>query len=575
MLKRLYIKDFAIVDQLEIEFESGFQVLTGETGAGKSILVGAIALICGERGQSDLVRSGGDKAILEAEFELSNENEKSNLLAELGVESLGQTLIIRREINSKGISRAFINDSPVNINALGLLTSDLIDLHGQHQHQKLIHPENHIHYLDAYGKIYPLLDKYRQIYQTFLDQQNLYASLTEKRKSGYEKHDLYSFQIKELENARLVDGELETLTAEKKILENNELLFEISQTVGSMLYSDESSASNNVSKALDKLRSLAEIDPSFEELLKNVESAMLTVEEAGRHCQSYATGLEFNQGRLEEIRNRETEIEWLLKKYQVTSVSELLVRQKEMKNELSDFENFDERIENLEKEIEQSREKLKKITLDLSESRKEIATNFEKELIPLLKSVGLNHARFQVDFHWQESDDGIITVEGIKYDLTSSGIDQVIFSIGLNIGEPVRPLHKVASGGEVSRIMLGLKTLLADTDQIDTLIFDEIDSGISGRFAEIVGKKMREIAQHHQLLVITHLPQISAQAHSHYAVLKEEEAGRTKVFVNKLDGEDRVLEISKLLGGEEMTPQAIANARELIQKGKIIDKVSK
>jgi len=564
MLKKLYIKDFAIVDHLEIEFESGFQVLTGETGAGKSILVGALRLLCGERGQSDLVRSGSDKAILEAEFKFPIDNKKRSMLEELAVELISDIIIIRREINTKGVSRAFINDTPVNMNALGTITELLIDLHGQHQHQRLIHPENHISYLDAFGKIRPILEKYKSAYKEYHSQKNLLESLIEKRNKSYEIHDLYTFQVNELTKANLKEEELELLISERKILENNEALFDVSSKVATLLYSAEDSASGRISEATNKLKSMTEIDPSFIELIKNLESAQVSVEETGRYFESYGSNLEFNADRLEEIRSRESELEWLLKKYQVSNIPALITRLKEMKKNLDEIENFDEKIDKLEKNLEEIRKKLQEISLVLSEKRQELGKNFEKELELLLISVGLQNASFKVKQSWQEKEGGIISVNGKTYELSGNGMDQIEFNVGLNVGESTRPLHKVASGGEVSRIMLCIKTLLADSDDIATLVFDEIDSGVSGRFAQIVGKKMLEIAKHHQLIVITHLPQIAAQGDSHFSVAKKEVEGRTIVSVQKLKTDERILDIAKLLGGEQVTPQAIANARELL-----------
>jgi DNA repair protein RecN (Recombination protein N) len=566
MLKRLYIKDFTIVDELEVEFSSGFQVLTGETGAGKSILVGALGLLCGERGQTDLVRAGAKKAILEAEFQLPHAEKKQLLLSKFEVDTFDDILIIRREISEKGISRAFINDSPVNINTLTAVTGFLIDLHGQHQHQRLIHPENHMAYLDAFGNILPLRDEYKIAHQNYSEQKKIILNFIEKRKSSYEKHDLYTFQVAELNKVNLQEGELAALISERRILENTEALHDITDQVSTILYSDENSVSNKVAEAINRLKPMAEIDPSFLELITNLKSAQVSVEETGRYCETYRSNLEFNPGRLEEIQKRESELDWLLKKYQIKTIEDLIKRCNEMKKELDEIENYDEKIETLEKNLEESRKKLQSIALDLSEKRKNYSKKFGMALESLLASVGLNNARFEVKIDYQESESGIICFDGKKYDLTEDGLDRVEFVVGLNVGEPSRPLHKVASGGEVSRIMLSIKTLIADTDDIDTLVFDEIDSGISGRFAQIVGRKMQEIAQHHQLVVITHLPQIAAQGDVHYAVIKKEIEGRARVDVQRLNKEERVLDIARLLGGEKLTSQAIANARQLLEQ---------
>jgi len=281
--------------------------------------------------------------------------------------------------------------------------------------------------------------------------------------------------------------------------------------------------------------------------------------------QNYQDHARRAQDKLEELREREAGIEWLLKKYQVTDVSALIKRHEEMKRSLDELEDFDEKIEELEKNLDSMREQLQNLSLDLSQRRQDAGKKFEAELEVLLDSVGLPNATFKVNQSWLENKEGMIAIQDKRYELSENGLDKVEFNIGLNVGEPARPLHKVASGGEVSRIMLCIKTLLADSDDISTLVFDEIDSGISGRFAQIVGKKMLEIAKHHQLIVITHLPQIAAQGESHFSVAKQEKEGRTNVSVQKLKTDERIIDIAKLLGGEQVTPQAIANAKELLE----------
>jgi DNA repair protein RecN (Recombination protein N) len=566
MIKRLYIKDFAIVEELDIEFSSGFIVITGETGAGKSILVGALGLLCGDRGQSDLVRAGASKAILEAEFYFQPDGKIEHLLDTHQLEIIDTRIIIRREINEKGLSRGFINDTPVNMTVLQNITSVLIDLHGQHQHQRLIHPENHLNYLDSFGSLKSRVEAFQNANRGYQEQLKLLRDYIDRRKDSLEKHDLYNFQVNELDAAKLSEEELDLLIRERKILENNEALFEVANQAGSFLYSEEDSASNKIAEVIRKMKPMADIDPSFMELVQNLKSAQVSVEESGRQCETYATKLDFNPERLEEIQKRESELTWLLKKYQVDGIKKLVLRREEMKGQLRDLGNYDEKIEQLEKSLEDKRKLIQQIAIELSDERRRSAKNFENKLESVLSSVGLNNARFEVQVDWHEKKDGLIHLNGNNYDINDDGMDIVSFNVGLNLGEPVRPLHKVASGGEVSRIMLSIKSIMADADALDTLIFDEIDSGISGRFAEIVGKKMQEISRHHQLLVITHLPQIAAQGDSHFSVIKEEKDGRTQVKVQKLDTESRIIELAKLLGGENVTPQAEANARALLEE---------
>jgi len=567
MLSRLYIKDFAIVDELEIQFETGFQVITGETGAGKSILVGALGLLCGERGNTDMVRSGSTKAVLEAEFRTEQSVELKDKLSRLNISDMETMVLIRREISNKGVSRAFVNDTPVNLTDLAAISSILIDLHGQHQHQRLIHPEYHIYYLDAFSRNKPLLEKYQQVYKNYFSAREELNDLITLRKSSFEKHDLYQYQIDELIRANLEENELERLVEERRIMENSEQLFELSKAVSDLLYSDENSLNKNISQIIGTLRKISSIDKQFNELVQGLESARVTIEETGRFCEHYSSILEFDPQRLETIRNRETELNWLLKKYQVESARDLIRLRDELARQLSLLENYDERIYSLQQKVEKIRIELQVLALEMSVLRKKSAKQFEQQLEDLFDSVGLKKARFQVNLSWQEDEHGVVLEKGKKYAIHPLGLDLIEFYVGMNVGEPVRPLHKVASGGEISRIMLCLKTILADMDEISTLVFDEIDSGISGRYAQIVGKQMQDIARRHQLIVITHLPQIAAQGASHFSVSKTESNGRTAVEVRKLNLEQRIQDIARLLGGEHLTPQAIANAKVLLSTG--------
>ncbi len=564
MLQRLYIKDFAIVDELEILFGSGFQVITGETGAGKSILVGAIGLLCGERGTTDIIRTGAHKAVMEAEFSFSNDLLPKEILENPDIDLADNVLILRREINDRGISRAFVNDTPITIGKLAGLSDLLVDLHGQHQHQRLLHPETHIEYLDAYGQLHEVIAKYTKALTNFRQHIQQLESLKNSHHSIQEKQDLFRFQIDELKKANLSNDEYSALEQERKILENSEMLFEKARLIAEILYNSDNSVLKSVSDAYSDLKHIAAIDESFTALVQNLEAARVSVEEVGLACEQYCANLEFDPDRLEEIRSRQAELDWLTKKYQMQSVDDLIEHLGQLEDQVAGLENFTEDIAKLEKLIEQDRNELLKTAAYLSEQRKLAAAYFSDKINPLLHSVGLQNARFEIHFDMQESNKGEIDIDGHRILLNDNGMDIVEFLVGLNVGEPVKPLHKVASGGEVSRIMLCIKSLLADGDKIETLVFDEIDSGISGKFAQIVGKKMREMARKHQLIVITHLPQIAAQGDAHYSVNKFESNGRTKVLVDRLTEEQRVEDIAKLLGGEIISNTSKANARELL-----------
>jgi len=565
MLEKLYIKDFAIVDELSIEFSSGFQVITGETGAGKSILIGALALICGERGFSDLIRADKTKSIIEVEFTQAKNPAVMRLLTNWNISPLEDKLILRRELYIKGTSRSFINDTPVPLANLSELSNHLIDLHGQHQHQRLLYPENHIGYLDAYGGLLSVLQKYRSLYHSYQTNIKELGILQKAQSEKNEKEALYRFQIEELEQANLETEELENIRSEQKILENSELLFEITREIGDTLYSSSDSALNQLTDILKKLKTLATIDTEFTSLITNLESARIAVEDAGMYCETYGEKLNFDPQRLNELRERESQIEWLLKKYSRQTVKELIEFTQNIKEQVDHINTDQERISLLTNEIKEDFQNLQKRALDLSAMRKEIAVKFTSELSSLLDTVGLTKANFKINLNRRKDNSGSDIHHDKQYLLDDNGLDIVEFMIGINPGEPSRPLHKIASGGEVSRIMLCLKTLLAATDKIPTLVFDEIDNGISGRIAQTVGKRMRILGEAHQLIVISHLPQIAAQGTIHFSVRKEETNGRVNVFVDKLSAKDRIQDIAKLLGGEHITEQTIANARELLQ----------
>ena len=571
MLRRLYIKDFAIVDQLEIEFSDGFQVMTGETGAGKSVIVGAIGYLCGERARSDILRGGAPRAIIEAEFSLRSPDRMLRVLDEIGVESVVDTVILRREINASGVNRTFVNDTPTSVNNLARISDLLIDLHGQHEHQRLIYPETHIDYLDAYARSGSLLEKMKTQLQDFRSDRKELDDLIGLKESSREKYALNSFQLQELAKAGLEEGELEALRQERKILENSQQLHDNAMKISERLYTDDASVLSEITEAIKRLEQIADVDPRFATQLESLENARLIIEDLGRTCEEYANRLEFDPERLEKIQAREAELEWLIKKYQVNNPEELIAYREQLRQQVARVDNFDEEIAKARQKFGETRAHLIKTLENLSGHRREAAVRFEQKMQELLGDVGLKNARFEVNIGIQPADNEDIVIAGQSCRLFENGIDTVEFNVGLNVGEPSRPLHKVASGGEISRIMLCIKSLLASVDDVNTLVFDEIDNGISGRVAQIVGKKLRTMSAERQLIVITHLPQIAALGEFHYSVFKTESDGRTRIEVERLDGEQRVTDLARLLGGEQLSEFSLANARELLGNAASVD----
>ena len=564
MLKKLKIKDFTLIEKLEVDFQNGFQVLTGETGAGKSVIVGAIGLLCGQRGQSEVIRTGAEKSILEAEFEMEDKLLADNFLKSNNIDSLGNTLIIRREITRKGLSRSFINDTPSSLNQLSSLAALLIDLHGQHQHQKLLYVENHGIYLDSFASLNSHVETFKLLFKSFNKKRSELSELYERKKNSINQHDMYSFQVAELDKAKPDENELQLLQSEKLKLENSEQLYEVAQFVSNSLYSSENSVLTAVSNALNKLIDVENIDKEYKELTSNLKSAQVTIEEVGRTAELLKGKIEFNPERLEEIRNREAEIDWLLKKYQVKNIADLIKHHEKLKSELNRIQNYDDEILQVEEKLKHEQVVLNQNTIQISQTRKKIAATLEKKMVDTLFSLGMNNAQFTVDIKWIEDQNGMLSVDGKNYKSTDRGADRIEFLVSLNKGEPLKPLQKVASGGEISRIMLAIKSILNDIDDTYTMIFDEIDSGISGKVAQIVGNKFKNIGENKQLIVITHLPQIASQARNQYAVEKNEFENHTSIKIKRLNNDERVQEIAKLLGGEKISTEALANAQVLL-----------
>ncbi len=571
MIKSLYIKKFALVDELKIHFSEGLNIITGETGAGKSILVNALAQLCGERASAELIRSDAQKAIIEAQIAVQPWSELIKLVDELDLDIEEYSdIFIRKEIRSSGSARIFVNDSPVTLNQLTRLSGMLLDLHGQHQHQRLLHPEHHIHYLDAYGSYSDILQTYVTLLSDYKSQLRLLSLLKEQQLEAFQKQDMYRFQLDELTKANLQDNELEELRAEYKILSNVETLSQESSVVAAALYSAEPNASLLLLRAEEALRQLEDLDDSFAGLADSCTSARETVEEIGRFTEQYVSGLEYNPQRMDQVQQRISQLEFLLKKYQQADVDGLVRLREDMRHLLNNSAQFDEQINQAREKVDSLMVKLKRVGGQLTEARKATAKEFTQAMDKVLSEIGMEQARFRVSIQPALGKNTGFEVDGQMVLAQPTGFDVLVFEIASNKGEAFRPLHKIASGGEISRIMLALKSILAESDKIPSLVFDEIDVGISGKIAQIVGRKLSNLSRFHQILCVTHLPQIAAFASSHYKVIKKTEENHTFVDVKALDMQLREMEIAHLLGGEALSVQAVENARHLIAEAKII-----
>lgn len=563
MLTNLTIENYALIGKLKIDFGEGLNLLTGETGAGKSIIIGALSTVLGERTTTDVVRSGEEKAYIEAAFDISGNKKMLKSLKESGIEP-DSSLIISREILSAGRTQARINGRPVTQGALRLISKDLIDIHGQHEHQSLLDPENHIDLLDNLGgkDILNLRDKVRDLYLKLEAKKAELKKLEEGKNEREKKIDFIKYQVKEIDNAALKDGEDEELKVQCDLLANAENLAggasEISVLIGG---GDEGGSLDKVRLAQAKLKDLASIDKGLLKVSKSLDSAFFELEDVSRELASYQDKITFDPARLEEVEERLEMIRDLKKKYG-ESIKEILKTRECLAKELSGLETSDERIEKLSTELRALSTELGGKCVDLSEKRKAIAKDVEKGIKEELSELNMPKVKFEVKIASVEDPEGV-PVKSKSFKVGPKGIDQIEFLISPNPGEPLKPLSKIASGGEISRVMLALKAILSKADEIPTMIFDEIDAGIGGQTAVKVGEKLQGLSKSRQIVCITHLPQIAARKGKHLHVSKQVEGGKTHVSVKELQGDDRVKEVANLLGGK-VTEASLQTAKELI-----------
>ena len=571
MIRTLYIKNYAIIEEIQAELEPGLNIITGETGAGKSILIDALGMLLGERASAETVRKGADKGIVEGVFHVADNTKLLSLLKENTIETQ-EDMIVRREVSAKGQSRCFINDSPVTLNLLKEVGDLLVDLHGQHEHQSLLRTHTHLDLLDDFGGLEGMLDEYRQ---SFRRMQTLFQErdeLQEQEKHLKEKRDLYEFQIKEIDAVNPQPAEEDSLETELRILENAEKLHEATARLHQMLYEGEQAVYDQLVMARNQLGDLASIDRSFEEVKNECASAAAIISEVTKFIQSYNARIEFNPERLEEIRLRLGQLSLLKKKYG-GSVASIVDHRKTVEREFRLAENFETELASLNRKIEAERTLCSSAAQRLSTKRRDLIPRINKAVAAELVRLGISNASFDVRIensilaaHASKNGVGRAFVQLGKdsYDATLRGIDSVEFLLSTNLGEDMKPLAKVASGGEVSRVMLALKTVLAKSERMPMLVFDEIDVGVSGRVAQAVGKSMKALSRFHQVVAITHLPQIAGQADVHFVIEKSEHAKRTSTRLRKLEIEERVEEIAKLMSGTEITEAGLAGARELM-----------
>lgn len=554
MLIELRIRDFAVIERVSVRLEPGLNVLTGETGAGKSIIVGALSLLLGERASSDVVRPGAERAVIEGVFDIAGREDVLEMLSEQGIESEEGLLILRREVAAEGRNRGWVNGSASTATLIGAIGLRLVDLHGQHKHQTLLDAAEQREILDRFGDAGDLAESVAEVHTELRDVRSELEKLERRRREAEEKADFLRFQAEEIEAAGLIVGEAEELSAERHRLEHSEELALLSQELNHGLYASEESMSSRLDHFRRKLARLAEIDPALEESRDLLESAYHALEEVGRSMGSYSSRVEHSPGRLAEIRDRQDLIFRLRRKYGET-VEDVIAVGERARNELELIEGSGLERRELRKQERDAAARLVENAELLSGRRRDAAKRLQSAVEKKLPQLGLGNGRFEVSLEPLE-------------EVGSSGAEMVEFRVSLNVGFELRGLQRVASGGELSRLMLALKTILARVDRVSSLVFDEVDSGIGGRVGQQIGQELRRVARQHQVFVITHLASIAAFADHHLLVEKEEREGTTLTRLSTMDDDTRIGELARLLGGEVDGSAGLEHARELLNSAR-------
>ncbi|RME44045.1 MAG: DNA repair protein RecN [Deltaproteobacteria bacterium] len=564
MIRELRISDLATIEELSISFAPGLNILSGETGAGKSIMMAALALLLGERADTQMIRSGAREATIEASFDETEVPGLAGHLEGMGI-ACEESLVLKRIVSRTGRSRAYVNGSLVTLNMLRSLRPYLIDIHGQHEHQSLLDEATHVEIVDAYGDLLDLRRDLTRALCALTKVRKELAHLRELERSATEKADFLRFQFQEIEAAHLEPGEEEAIEEEIRILRNAEKLYEIGRRAEARLYGADDAIVVTLASVLRDLEAGARIDPFFDPLMKTLTSARFEIEETARVMQAYCARRHFDPLRLEELEERRATIRRLKRKYG-NSIPEILARKAAIAEELTAIENREEEIERCLAEVEALEGEVFEICQKLSLKRKETALLLDRQVMRELASLGMERCTFHVVQipHHAEGDAGAVRNLRVSH----QGGEHVAFHISPNPGEELRPLARIASGGELSRIMLAIRTVLSREGGARTLIFDEVDTGIGGAVAEVVGRKLQALGRHYQILCITHLPQIAALADAHYRVAKRVVGERTHTSIRRLDEAERIEEIARMLGGVKITPLTRKHAQELIEKGK-------
>jgi len=551
MLRQLYIKNFTLIDELDISLHAGFSVITGETGAGKSIILGAIGLLLGQRADTKSIKQGADKCIIEAHFDLSR-YQLQPLFEQNEIEYDASDTIVRRELTAAGKSRAFINDTPVPLSMLKELGERLVDVHSQHQNLLLNKQDFQLSVVDILANDAKELADYQQTYGEYQQLQHQLQELKDDIEQNRQNQDFLQFQYEELAGANLTDGEQEELEQQSETMSHAEDIKTALYEANHALYDENTGAVGQVKASLSALNSISKVLPKCEELTERLNSCHIELKDIADEVSTLLENTDFDPAELDQINERLDRIYELEKKYHAESIGELISQREELKVKLSHIENSDEALHELEERLEQTTRHCQQQADALTQLRQKAAQQIEEQLYQRLVPLGMPKVRFAVKIEQGE--------------LSRMGHDQVSFLFSANTSTPLQPVAQVASGGEIARVMLSLKAMISGAVKLPTIIFDEIDTGVSGKIAEKMAEMMQEMGrQDRQVISITHLPQIAALGSHHYRVSKEETAEGTSSRMQELSQDERIREIAQMLSGSDVSEAAIQNAKQLLK----------
>lgn len=549
MLQSLLVQNYALINHLDIRFDKGFSIITGETGAGKSILLGALGLILGQRADTSVLYQKDRKCIVEGVFDILDYGLES-FFADNDLD-FEPTTTLRREISESGKSRAFINDTPVTLNQMRDLTVRLVDIHSQHETLLLSDSLFQLEVMDVLAGNSSALAEYKKTYREFRDVEVLYETTLEEARQATLDLEYFQFQLNQIEEARLTEGEQTELEEEQKILTHaGDIQSALALSAG-LLDANDSSAMLMLKESLSALGKIREFFPRLDPLLERLNSSLIEIRDISAELEMMASGIEIDPNRLDRVNERLDLIYSLEQKHKVSTLEELIAVREELRNKVSHIQSFDEEIEKIHTRLEYLRELVQRMADKLSESRKSVIPGMQDKVIDLLKSLGIPNASFRV------------SVAELS-DFTTTGRDRVVYLFSANKQTNLMELSRVASGGELSRVMLSIKSLISESKLLSTIIFDEIDAGVSGEIADKMGNILKKMSNGIQLINITHLPQVASKGDAHYFVYKQDTETATYTHIKKLSNEERILEIARMLSGEELTDAAIRNAKELM-----------